>query len=240
MHIQQSEFHEELVKGLAHKMNNILSLFHGYLGMLLDNKTLDEDTLAGLTQIRDGATAASELIDRTKVFAKSTSAVWREIDLEQLMRCLTPTMESFAERGVRLEINCDENLPRIWMEVSKLRTVIYEIVCNACEASPDGGVVTISARLEENPPSTNGEAGEPEPVSWVTITVSDSGEGISPEIEKKLFQPFFSTKRRQNALGLGLSVAAGLVQQLGGAIRISRNAGLTAFRVLLPARTAVA
>lgn len=234
MHIQQSEFHEELVRGLAHKMNNILSLFHGYLGMLIEDKKLDRETLAGLACIRDGANAASELMDRTKVFAKASSAVWREIDVAEFLCQATPAFESLAERSVRVEIDCEENLPRLWIESSKLRMALLELVRNACEASPAGGAVKIEARMEAismGDRDTNGA----QPITWVALSVSDEGEGVAAA-DEKIFHPFFSTKKRRNALGLGLSVALGAVQQLGGALRHHRENGKTVFRILLPSR----
>src|SRR5438874_1259487 len=79
MQIEHSEFQDQLVRGLAHRMNNILTLFHGYLGLLLDNKKLDKPTLDGLAKIQNGARAASDLMDRTHSLVRPSSAVWREL-----------------------------------------------------------------------------------------------------------------------------------------------------------------
>src|ERR1041384_1536344 len=81
MQTADSEYQDHLVRGLTHRMNNILTLFHGYLGLLLDNQKLDKATLEGLSKIKDGARAASDLMDRTNSLVRPTSTVWREIDL---------------------------------------------------------------------------------------------------------------------------------------------------------------
>ena len=81
MQIEHSEFQDQLVRGLAHRMNNILTLFHGYLGLLLDNKQLDPATVEGLNRIKEGAKAASELMDRTHSLVRPSAVVWREINL---------------------------------------------------------------------------------------------------------------------------------------------------------------
>ena len=246
MHIQQSDFHELLVRGLAHKMNNILSLFHGYLGLLLEDKKLDASTMRGLAQIRQGACEASELMDRTRAFAKPSSTIWRGIDLGEFLRTLMPTLETYAERGVKLSVRCDENLP-LWVDTSRLRTAIVEVVRNACEASPKGGTVELEARLEMQRSTKNrasahkekhgrvgGASNAQQPIAWVALNISNSGEAIAPELAKKIFQPFFTTKPK--AFGLGLCVALGFVQQIGGVIRFQSKEGRTTFRLLLPAR----
>lgn len=244
MHIEQSDFHDQLVRGLAHKMNNILSLFHGYLGLLMDDKQLDRGTREGLAAIRKGAHTASELMDRTRAFTKPPSTVWRQIEPEPFLRMVMPTLESLAENGVKLELRCDAALPNLWVDVSRLRTAIIEIVRNACEASPRDGVVSIELSSESHQRSVKagavaaGKANRAsQPIHWVVISVTDAGEGIPQENAKKIFQPFFSTKGGHNTMGLGLSVAMGLVQQMGGVIRYTSRVGRTTFRIFLPSRS---
>ena len=86
MQIQQSEFQDQLVRGIAHRMNNILTLFHGYVGLLLDNQKLDQQTMEGLAKIKEGATAASELMDRTHSLARPSTLVWREVKIADFLR----------------------------------------------------------------------------------------------------------------------------------------------------------
>ncbi|HWB58876.1 MAG TPA: HAMP domain-containing sensor histidine kinase [Chthoniobacteraceae bacterium] len=238
MHIDQSDFHDQLVRGLTHKMNNILSLFHGYLGLLMDDKKLDPSTVAGLARIRDGAKAASELMDRTKVLARPSSVVWREVNVADLFKRMKPDFETACERGVELQIDLPENLPAIWTDTARLKTAIFELVRNACEASPPGEIVKIEVIAESQSSATPSAAGKAaQPITWISINVTDNGGGIAPELSEKIFHPFFSTKQKQNATGLGLTVALGLVQQLGGGLRYQSKPGQTTFRLLLPSRT---
>jgi signal transduction histidine kinase len=236
MHIQHSDFHDQLVRGLTHKMNNILSLFHGYLALLLDGKQLDPALADGLARIKEGATAASELMDRTKDLARPSSVIWREINVPEFLQRLRPSLESHLERGQKLEIECPDELPRIWADASRLCTAVCEIVRNACEASPRGSAVRIEAHAVANGASAPPASGAA-PIPWVAITISDNGPGIEPAIEEKIFAPFFSTKRKKNATGLGLTVSGGLVQQLGGVIRFNSKPGCTSFQILLPSRS---
>jgi len=238
MHIDQSDFHDQLVRGLTHKMNNILSLFHGYLGLLMDDKKLDPSTVAGLARIKEGAKAASELMDRTKVLARPPSVVWREVDVPELFQRLLPDFETIADGRVKLQIDVPENMPSIWADTTRLKTAITEVVRNACEASEAGGTVQIQVRAESQASTTPSAAGKAaQPITWISVNVIDNGAGIPPELTEKIFHPFFSTKQKQNATGLGLTVALGLLQQLGGVIRFESKPGFTSFRLLLPSRT---
>src|SRR5450432_3870625 len=148
MHIEHSDFHDQFVRGLTHKMNNILSLFHGYLGLLMDDKSLDAETQDGLRRIKDGAHTASELMDRTKALARPASLVWREIDVKKFLRLLTPAFEDFLEHGASLEIECAENMPSIFGDSARLKIALIELVHNACEASPAKGVIAVNVHSE--------------------------------------------------------------------------------------------
>ena len=238
MRIEQSEFHDHLVRGLTHKMNNILSLFHGYLGLLIDDKKLDRETLAGLLRIRDGATAASNLMDRTKALATPSSSVWRQIPPEDFLRSLLPSLQLYAERDVQLQVACEPGLPDLWADTTRLRMALKEIVKNACEASPAHGVVEITVKPHTRPVRTRGRRRTSPAISWISISVTDTGKGIPAELNTKIFQPFFSTKNKRDSMGLGLSVALGLIQQLGGAIRLQSKPGKTTVKILLPSRAA--
>jgi len=238
MHIDQSDFHDQLVRGLTHKMNNILSLFQGYLGLLMDDKKLDPTTVAGLARIKEGAKAASDLMDRTKVLARPSSVVWREVNVADLFRRLQSDFDAVCERGIKLQLDVPEDLPAIWTDTTRLKIAILEVVKNACEASPPGEIVKIEVIAESQSsthPSAAGKAAQP--ITWISINVTDTGGGIPPELSERIFHPFFSTRQKQNATGLGLTVALGLVQQLGGGIRFQSQPGLTTFRLLLPSRT---
>lgn len=237
MRIEQSEFHDQLVRGLTHKMNNILGLFQGYLGLLIDDKKLDDETIAGLLRIRDGAQAATHLMDRTKALATPSSSVWRQVAPADFLRTLLPSLQTYAERGVQIETACEPGLPDLWADIPRLRIALKEIVKNACEASPAEGVVRISIKTESRPNRPRGRKPVTStPIAWLVISVTDSGEGIPAELHAKIFHPFFSTKKKRDSLGLGLSVALGLIQQLGGAIRHQSKPGHTTVKVLLPSR----
>ena len=233
MQTEQTEFQDQLVRGLTHRMNNILTLFHGYVGLMLDNESLDRNVREGLAKIKDGAQAASELMDRTHSLVRPSTVVWREIDLGEVVLALKSAINGFRGPNTKLEVEIEDDLPRVRADLSRLRTAILELVRNACEATAAGG--TVRLRLHGEPPGH--EAGSNhavQPIHWVTLEIIDDGAGVAPELSERIFQPFFSTKRKRNATGLGLNVAQGLIAQLGGVLRYESRPGETRFQVQLP------
>jgi two-component system, cell cycle sensor histidine kinase and response regulator CckA len=239
MQLEQSQYQDQLVRGLTHRMNNILTLFHGYVGLLLENDALDKATRESLHKIKDGATAASELMDRTHSLVRPTAVVWRLINLTEFVPMLRVVFDSFRNPKTKIEISCGEELPPVWADAGRIKTAIVELVRNACEAtSHAGGVVRIEIRSEKSG-SAAIPGGAMQSIKWISVAVIDNGPGIDPAVGEKIFQPFFSTKKRQSAAGLGLNVATGLVQSLGGLIRYESEPKRTCFRLLLPARSEI-
>jgi len=231
MQIEHSEFQDQLVRGLAHRMNNILTLFHGYLGLLMENQKLDKDTMHGLAKIKEGARAASELMDRTHALVRPPSIVWREVKLHDFLPMLKPSFDAMCGPKTKLTLDCQDDVPPIWADAIRVKSAIIEVVRNACEATFAGGDVQMVLRATTKPPGTSAK----QPLQWVSLTITDAGPGIPEEIQERIYQPFFSTKKKQNATGLGLTVAAGFIQQLGGILRYTTKPGKTAFEILLPA-----
>jgi signal transduction histidine kinase len=233
MQTQHSQFHDQLIRGLSHKMNNYLSLFQGYLNVILEDKRLDKETLDGIAEIKAGATEASELLDRTKSLASPSSLIWHEIDLVKFMRSLAPILEKMAIPG-SVTVNYPDALPHVVADPGRLRTAIREVVKNACESVKTVGLVSIRVL---------GESDLPEPTKafqslhWVSIDVHDDGPGIPAELRGKIFQPFFTTRKSVRATGLGLTVANELMQQMKGMLRFESEPGNTTFHLLLPAKT---
>ncbi len=233
MQIEHSEFQDQLVRGLAHRMNNILTLFNGYLGLLLDSKKLDRETREGLAKIKDGARAAADLMDRTHSLVRPPAVVWREIHLHDFIHMLRPSFEALLGPKTKLTIDCPDELPAVWGDGTRVRSAIFEVVRNAIEATFPGGHVHIVVSSATKPPGTPAR----QAIQWISIAVTDDGPGIPEELHDRIFQPFFSTKKKLNATGLGLTVATGFVQQMGGVLRFESEPGKTTFQMLLPSRT---
>jgi signal transduction histidine kinase len=233
MQIEHSEFQDHLVRGLAHRMNNILTLFHGYIGLLLENKHLDKDALEGLSKIRDGAKSASDLMDRANSLVRPPTVVWREVKLGDFVRMLKPSFDTLRGPKTKLVLDIPDELPPIWADAARVKTAVFELVRNALEATfAHGGTVRIELRAELQPPGNHARQNP----TWISLKVIDDGPGIPEEVGDRIYQPFFSTKKKQAATGLGLTVASSFVAQHGGTLRHESTDGKTVFHMLLPCR----
>jgi nitrogen-specific signal transduction histidine kinase len=234
----QVEFQDKLVRGLTHRMNNILSLFHGYVGLLMEGKHLDPETRDGLERIRQGACAASELMERTRALAQPSSIIWRDVLLPDFCQTVRKASEPYLGGSIRLEIDCPAELPKLWTDAARLRMAVLELVKNAAEAAAEahpkgGGIIRLSAAETER--RGEGTAGRGMPSKWITIAVADNGPGIPPALAERIFDPFFTT-RNHNTAGLGLTVATGLARQFGGNVEFESEPGRTLFRFSVPLR----
>jgi two-component system cell cycle sensor histidine kinase/response regulator CckA len=235
MHIEQPASQEQLVTGLAHRMNNILTLFHGYVGLMLDNQSLDKGTRASLAKIKDGACAATELIDRTHSLVRQSKLVERELDLATFLTLLRPGLENLCGPGTTFTMT-PPSVSVIRTDAGRLKAALTELVRNAADATVAGGTIRVEVGFDSAPGHTRvgGRELTNDGGQWISITVIDDGHGIEPEVAARMFQPFYSTRRQQQATGLGLNVAAEAVQQLGGVLSHSSADGETRFAILLP------
>jgi signal transduction histidine kinase len=130
--------------------------------------------------------------------------------------------QTFASRGLSLRQNIEDDLPPVSIGEAAIETVCMNLLLNAADATPAGGVVTIEARRSTN-------------TGVVELEVSDTGPGIPEELRHKIFEPFFTTKTEQRGTGLGLAVCRSIVERQHGTIQVGesrRSGGL--FTVTLP------
>jgi two-component system cell cycle sensor histidine kinase/response regulator CckA len=233
MQIPQSDYQDQLVRGMAHRMNNILTLFHGYIGLLLDNQTLDPQTMHGLAKIKEGAISASDLMDRLHSLARPLTPLWREVQLAEFLATMRPALMAHCGQRVTLDFDLSSEVPPVWSDAGRVKTVLNELVKNALEATfTEGGKVVVALRSAPSPAEIDAASS----VQWVSLKVTDNGPGLPDGAGDRIFQPFFSTKKRRSSGGLGLTVALTYVQQLGGVLRSRSAPRKTEFEVLLPTR----
>ncbi len=188
-------------------------------------------TQDGLGRIKESARIATELMDRTTALVRPTNIVPREIALDEFLNQLLPTFEKLRGVGAKIDIQCAGELPVAWADPSRVRLALTELVKNACEATVSGGRVSILVE-----PFT--PAGQPQTSQWASISVIDGGAGLAAGIAGQMYEPFTTTKKQAVASGLGLAVAMGCMQQIGGAIDHQCLPGKTMFRLIIPARQA--
>jgi signal transduction histidine kinase len=146
---------------------------------------------------------------------------------ERLFQDVLPTFsEKFTQQEIRLRVEYAGDLPEVWVDPFQIELALLEVISNAVEAMPKGGMLTISACPREQGGPTSGSA-------HVEIVIADTGEGVAEDNLSRVCEPFFTTKA--DGTGLGLAIAKRLVEQSGGTLTVSshENAG-TSVRITLP------
>jgi len=221
-----------LAGGIAHDFNNILTAILANLSLARLYGALEEETLEMLADAETAALRAKGLTQQLISFAKGGEPVKKPVALASLIR----ETSAFALSGSN--VACRAGLPEdLWMveaDEAQIGQVMQNLLINADQAMPDGGVLRVRAenvRLgEDGAPAADGEP-------FVRVSVEDQGSGIPAKHLPRVFDPFFTTKEKGR--GLGLSTAFSIVARHGGRISVESGEGKGAtFHVLLPAVTA--
>jgi CheY-like chemotaxis protein len=203
------------------------------LEMAQSNHSSAQDVSVSLLEAKHAVLAAKVLTQQLITFSRGGAAVRQPADLAALLRESVPLALSGSNVGSEIWLAAD--LWRVDVDVGQLGQVIRNLVLNAREAMPSGGVVSLRA---ENVVLSPGIGPALPPGEYVQIRVADQGCGIPPEVLPKIFDPYFSTKLRgtQKGMGLGLTICHSVVQKHTGAITVeSTPATGTTFHVFLPA-----
>ena len=215
----------QMTGGVAHDFNNLLSVILGNLELLEDEITEEEHI--GLIQASIRATERGANLTRSMLnFAGRAHLRPTRLDLSETVL----DMENWMSRTIPSSIDVKTALePGLWpveADLAGTESAILNLVINARDAMPNGGVLTIEARNVEIDPSTLEDPAQALPSErYVLLAISDTGTGIRSEDIEKVFDPFFSTKGPGGNSGLGLSMVHGFMQQSGGEVRIYSEVG---------------
>jgi CheY-like chemotaxis protein len=155
--------------------------------------------------------------------------------LDDVVRETTELLRPLVGEDVELRLRLDPELGLVEADPVQMQQVLLNLAANARDAMPGGGALTIeTANLDVASPTRVGAATIP-PGSWVTLTVTDTGGGMDPELQERAFEPFFTTKDLGRGTGLGLSSVHGIVEQSGGLLSLESRVGEgSSFCIYLP------
>jgi signal transduction histidine kinase len=215
----------QLAASIAHEVNNPLSGILMYTQLLTkrinSDKATKESTLDYLAKMESELVRSTGLVRNLLDFARQSAPALVEADLNDIVnRVLELTAHSARLNKVEVVKELDPSLPRLTADANQLQQVCTNLVVNAIQAMPQGGRLTLRTSLAD---------------SQLKLEVQDTGSGISPENMRKLFTPFFSTKKEVKGVGLGLAVSYGIIQRHRGKIEVQSEEGKgTTFTVYLP------
>lgn len=217
----------QLVAGVAHELNNPLSVVIGY-GQLLLRRDPPEDMRSGLEAVVAQADRMARIVQGLLLFARQRLPERALVDVgEVLEQAVALRATQLRVSNIEVELAREPGVPPVMGDANHLQQVFLNLILNAEQAivaAKVGGRVRLAVR------PCVGKDGES-----VLVTVTDDGPGIAAEVLPRVFDPFFTTKPVGSGTGLGLSISYGIIEQHGGHITVSSEAGATTFAVTLPA-----
>jgi signal transduction histidine kinase len=229
--VQKTEVLGALAGALAHNFNNIISTINLSALLCLESDDVGADARAKLEQISNASRHASDLIKRLAQFSRTQQLQPRLISVNNLIHDVLALIEPLVLSKIKVVAKLHPDLPDLEIDPVEMHQVVFNLILNARDAMPQGGQLTVATDLQVRPPDATIRAEDKE---YVTITVSDTGLGISRGITDHIFEPFFTTK--PNGTGLGLASSLGIVRQHRGDIKVrSAEGNGTVFTIYLPA-----
>ncbi len=219
-----------LAAGVAHEINNPLAIINEKAGLIKDlftfkgEYTADEKLLGLVNAILSSVKRAGTITKRLLSFSRHSEISIQQIELKELIEEVLSFFEKEAEyRSITISLEVAENIPGIETDRGKLQEIFLNLFNNACSAMEDGGHLDIRMRRNDR--------------NNVSVMVSDDGCGIPKKDLDRIFEPFFSTRTKKGGTGLGLSLTANFLQELGGKITVESEPDKgTTFTVTLPVR----
>ena len=232
-----------LAGGIAHDFNNLLTMILGNAHLARADLPPDAPAQPSLQQIEQATQRAAELTSQMLAYAGKGRFVIGPVEVTALVQANLRFLQAALPAGARLELELPGSLPAIEGDPTQLRQVLLILVTNAGEALPDGkGTVTLRAGVQDLDRAYLLSTTMPQSLRegrYVYLEVADTGPGIAPEVQARMFEPFYSTKF--SGRGLGLAAALGITRRHHGSLRVDSAPGSgTRVRVLLPVSPAPA
>jgi len=236
MQAQKIESIGILAGGIAHDFNNILTSILGYSEMCLAHVGEDDPIRADLKEIYEAGERAAMLTRQLLTFSRRQILDPRVLDLNRIIDQLAKMLGRIIGEDIILEIRPAEQQCTIHADPGQIEQVLMNLAVNARDAMPEGGRFTIETAALELDGSNQAQHEGIGAGSYVLLTASDTGVGMTPEIQKRIFEPFFTTKEVHKGTGLGLATVFGIINQHKGRIFVySRPGQGTTFKMYLPA-----
>jgi two-component system cell cycle sensor histidine kinase/response regulator CckA len=237
---QKMESVGQLAGGIAHDFNNVLTAIIGFSDLLLANHRPSDPSFQDIMNIKQNANRAAGLVRQLLAFSRRQTLRPQVLSLGDTLSDLRVLLERLIGENVKLHLVHGRDLSPIKFDLNQFEQVIINLAVNARDAMPQGGTMSIRTR---NVSAADSQSFGYKPLpraGYVLIEVEDTGTGMSPEVQARLFEPFFSTKEVGKGTGLGLSTVYGIVKQTGAHIFFSSVVGKgTVFRIFVPPHAVV-
>ncbi|WP_376093579.1 MHYT domain-containing protein [Roseomonas sp. CCTCC AB2023176] len=231
---QKMEAIGQLTGGVAHDFNNLLTVILGSAEELVETLDRSDEARALAETCLKAAERGTALTSRLLAFGRRQTLEPQVVRVGAVLSGVREMLDRTLGEQIELRLDCPPDLRRVMVDAAQLEDALLNLCINARDAMPAGGVLTIAAANLTVAHGARSEPGTP-PGTYVVLTVSDTGTGMSKEVLGRAFEPFFTTKEVGQGSGLGLSMVYGFVTQSGGHAEITSRPGEgTSVRMMFP------
>lgn len=246
--LEKEEINKQLIKaqkmemighfagGLAHDANSILSVIHGYADILQKSIKPEDPRYQYTGNIMDAIERTSSLFKKLLTFSRNKPLQLSSVNINSLIKNMEHMIECLMGKDIKFFLSLDPEIYPVKVDQGQIEQVIMNLATNARDAMPYGGKLILKTENIYCDEACVRKIPEAQPGLFVSISVKDTGIGMSEEIIKHIFEPLFSTKKADQGTGLGLFVVYGIIKQHEGWIDTESKPGKgSTFRIYLPA-----
>ena len=233
---QKMEAIGTLAGGIAHDFNNILSVIIGYTELILMSGNVDAEVKQNLKEIFNASKHARDMVKQILAFSRQSKQERKPIQVAHIVKEAIKMLRASLPTTILIQQQIEKDTGIIEADPTQIHQVLMNLCTNAAHAmNGKDGVMQISLSNVELDPAALEMAPDLKPGSYLKLSVSDTGHGIAPDAYEKIFDPYFTTKKKEEGTGLGLAVVQGIVKSHNGAVTVESEVGKgTTFHVYLP------
>jgi len=233
--VQRIESLGILAGGIAHDFNNILASIIGYTELALDRTKKETQQHEHLQEVLVASNRAADLVKQILTFSRQVNQEQKPVQIKLIVKEALKLLRASIPSTIGIEQNIQSNA-LLMGDATQIHQVVMNLGTNASHSMKDeGGVLTVNLSDVELDSEFISKHSDLSPGSYIMLTISDTGHGMSPEVLEKIFDPFFTTKEKGEGTGMGLSVVHGIVHSHGGSIYAYSEPGKgSTFKVLFP------
>ena len=232
---QKMEAIGRLAAGVAHDFNNLLTVILGFCELLLADLDPADPRQADIAEIQKAGARAAGLTRQLLAFSRKEIIEPTLLDVNAIVADMRVLVGRLIGADVTIMLDLERGLAPVKADRGQVEQIVLNLAVNARDAMPKGGTLTIetaNVELDEHYAKTHLAV---KPGAYVVLTVTDTGTGMTPEVQARLFEPFFTTKEPGKGTGLGLATVQSIVLRSGGSATVSSEVGKgTSFKVYLP------
>jgi len=232
---QKMEAIGRLAGGVAHDFNNLLAVIINCANFLAEDMELSDPRYEDVRDVREAGLRGADLVRQLLAFSRKEIVRPEIVDLNEIVGSMKNLLGRTLGEDIELDTTLSDEPCVTKVDMGQMEQILVNLAVNARDAMPEGGRILITTDVVQTGSDLASMSSFLEPESYVRLMFTDTGLGMTDDVQKQIFEPFFTTKSRGRGTGLGLATTYGAVQQAGGHISVWSQPGHgTTFTIYLP------